>query len=116
MFTWGTVRTWLMTALLLTAGGTAANAATSCVVADPSPTPLNVRAAPGQSGAILTALEDGYPVTIQSSATHKGQPWALITDQAGTPLGWVFQRYLDCAASPPVIDAGTACIVADPSP
>ena len=44
----------------------AASAHAGCIVADPSPTPLNVRTAP--NGAIIGTLENGQAVTIIDNA------------------------------------------------
>ncbi len=71
----------------------------SCLVADPSGTPLNLREAP--NGRITGTLPNGRRVSIVSDgADDPDDPdttWARIADAAsGQPLGWVFRRYLDC--------------------
>lgn len=88
-------------ALLLLFGlaPSAALAQSGCVVADPSGTPLNLRDAP--NGAILQTLRNGTQVTILRTTTLAGKPWALIANASGQQLGWVYRRYVNCAAAPP---------------
>jgi Bacterial SH3 domain len=63
-----------------------------CLVADPSPTPLNVRATP--NGAIVGWLINGAPLTVIDYSTSGS--WALVKGDDGTKLGWVYREYLDC--------------------
>ena len=67
----------------------------SCVVNDPTPTPLNYRTAP--YGRILGNIENGHRVTIIDRAMDgSGKPWAYIADENKQPIGWVFRKYVDC--------------------
>jgi hypothetical protein len=71
----------------------AANA--ECIVADPSPTPLNVRTAP--YGRIIGTLVDGQIVSIIDRSTDRsGTPWVYVADANGVPLGWIYRPYIDC--------------------
>jgi hypothetical protein len=66
-----------------------------CIVADPSPTPLNVRTAP--YGRIVSTLNNGQVVTIlDSSIDNEGRPWVYVADDTGNPLGWVYREYVVC--------------------
>lgn len=65
-----------------------------CVVADPSGTPLNVRAAPG--GAILGALHNGAVVRLHDAGTDEaGRVWAYVAPRVGK-AGWVYRRFIVC--------------------
>ncbi|WP_438750889.1 SH3 domain-containing protein [Pararhizobium sp. O133] len=79
--------------LLATAltGGRALSA--ECVVADPTGTPLNVRAEP--KGRILSALENGIAVEVTDETWIGGKRWVRIVTDEGMG-GWVFATYLDC--------------------
>jgi hypothetical protein len=71
-----------------TLSGAAHSPHAECIVADPSPTPLNVRTAP--YGRIVGSLDNGQVVSILDSSIDKqGQPWVYVADDAGSPLGWV---------------------------
>jgi hypothetical protein len=68
--------------------GAAHSAHAECIVADPSPTPLNVRTPP--YGRIVGALDNGQLVSIlDSSIDNQGRPWVYVADDTGNPLGWV---------------------------
>ncbi len=69
-----------------------------CVVADPSPTPLNVRASPGNSGKVIGTLKDGHVVFVLRE-NPGGRPWAYVADIVGggtRELGWVYRPYIRC--------------------
>ncbi len=69
-----------------------------CVVADPSPTPLNVRALPGNSGKVIGTLKDGHVVFVLREYPG-GRPWAYVADIVGggtRELGWVYRPYIRC--------------------
>jgi hypothetical protein len=67
----------------------------TCLVADPTGTPLNVRKTP--DGTILGTLPNGLPVTVLDMTSYRGQAWAQIGRTAGhSPIGWVFHKFLDC--------------------
>lgn len=69
-----------------------------CVVADPSSTPLNVRASPGNTGKVIGTLKDGHVVFVLREYP-RGRPWAYVADTAGgglRELGWVYRPYIRC--------------------
>ena len=76
----------------------ASASARTCYVADPTDTPLNVRATP--RGDILATLNDGVEVRVLDTATaDNGKLWARIetAPSSGIQLaGWVFLDYLYC--------------------
>jgi hypothetical protein len=76
----------------------AATANAECVVADPSPTPLNVRTAPSPYGRVIATLDNGQSVEIIDHATDNHlRPWVYVADsETGKPLGWVFREYIVC--------------------
>jgi Bacterial SH3 domain len=66
-----------------------------CIVADPSPTPLNIRTVP--YGRIVGTLDNGQVVSILDGSTDiAGRPWAYVADDTGIPLGWVYREYVVC--------------------
>ena len=66
----------------------------TCVVVDPTTTPLNVRTAP--NGQVIGTIPNGQPVRILNlrNGSH-GDLWAYIADNS-RPIGWVFREYLVC--------------------
>ena len=69
--------------------------AQNCVVADPTGTPLNVRARP--NGAIVGALYNGTPVRITDTVVdRRGQPWAYVVPLGPGRRGWVYRTFLRC--------------------
>ncbi|MFB2552656.1 SH3 domain-containing protein [Ensifer soli] len=71
-----------------------------CTVADPTGTPLNLRAAP--NGAIIGTIGNGAVVELARIEHHKGKAWALLARGPAGP-GFVFAAYLDCPpAAPPL--------------
>jgi len=83
----------LIVALLLCAN---VSARAQCIVADPTPTPLNVRTAP--YGRIIGTLHNGQSVDIIDHATDgQSQPWVYVSDpDSSSPIGWVYRRYIVC--------------------
>jgi hypothetical protein len=71
------------------AASTAATAR-SCILADPTPTPLTVRATP--RGQIVATIADGTVVGINS---RRGR-WAHISWPSGHPIGRVFRSRPAC--------------------
>jgi hypothetical protein len=70
---------------------------TRCTVADPTGTPLNIRAAP--QGNILRTIHNGVRVSaVEAKNDYKGSSWSRIMDGQGNSLGWVITRFLDCSA------------------
>jgi hypothetical protein len=67
-----------------------------CIVADPTPTPLNVRTAP--NGRIIGTLANGQAVAIIDNANDaQMRPWVYVADaETGRPIGWVFREYVVC--------------------
>lgn len=86
----------LIIAAIVAAAITPANAGlASCVVDDPTGTPLNVRTSP--NGLILGALNNGTPVEITSSrmdASHK--VWFFVVPKGPGKSGFVYSQLLDC--------------------
>ena len=68
----------------------------ACTVADPTGTPLNVRATP--AGQLLPqVLYNGTNVFInQISPDARGKSWALVGRPGGSIFGWVFRDYINC--------------------
>ena len=67
----------------------------TCRVADPTPTPLNVRVRP--NGALAQTVDNNAMVRVAERANVNGKAWALIEPAAGgPPMGWVFSDYLYC--------------------
>jgi hypothetical protein len=79
----------------MAADPTSAIAAKSCIVADPTPTPLNIRADP--NGRIVLTMDNGATVHVLKEENLDGKSWSLIgSGQDGPMLGWVFTDYLNC--------------------
>ena len=75
--------------------GAEALAQQSCLIADPTGTPLNVRTVP--NGKIVDALRNGITVKIIQSAANGGKAWVYVRKaDSNVPLGWVFRDYLNC--------------------
>ena len=69
--------------------------AQTCIVNDPTGTPLNVRARP--NGAILGALHNGAAVQVlQVIHDNGGRAWANIAPLGAGVRGWVFGSFLTC--------------------
>ena len=74
---------------------------TTCYVADPSDTPLNVRKAP-VTGKVISTLDDDEEVEILSKVKAKrdktGNAWVKIGYRVGDDYreGWVYRNYLRC--------------------
>jgi hypothetical protein len=66
----------------------------SCVVNDPTGTPLNVRSRP--NGPILGALSNQTEVFISDMAEVGGRRWAKVVPVSEGKSGWVFRDYLTC--------------------
>ena len=89
--------------------------AESCKVADPTGTPLNLRASPG--GDLAGALPNGVAVRIVTTWQDGGKTWALVASPRGEELGWAYRDFLFCesAARPIRAESEAGCIVADPT-
>jgi peptidoglycan hydrolase-like protein with peptidoglycan-binding domain len=76
----------------------------TCTVADPSGSPLNIRATP--AGDLRATIPNGRLVDIvQNGSDDRGRPWSLITNNGEQrALGWVYQPYLNCGSSQPPTD------------
>ena len=66
----------------------------TCVIADPTGTPLNIRTSP--NGKIVGKIANGERVRISDQTTEDGKQWAYISNTASRPMGWVFRRFLSC--------------------
>lgn len=86
------MRLAILLACLAASLATSASAA-ECTVADPTGTPLNVRAAP--NGAVLSTLENGTLIEVIGETTHQGKRWLHVADM-GDEIGWVFARFVIC--------------------
>jgi Sel1 repeat len=72
---------------------------TGCIVADPTGTPLNVRATPG-GRRLSEVLYNGDNVSMyQMSRAARGKTWALVGRPDGGIHGWVFREYINCGSS-----------------
>ena len=74
----------------------AATAHADCIVADPSPTPLNVRTSP--YGQVIGTLDNGQSVAIiDHTVDNRGRDWVYVSDpETERPIGWVFREYVVC--------------------
>lgn len=67
----------------------------TCMIADPTGTPLNVRATPG--GPVVGNLYNGdYVVMRTTSRDRNGRNWALVGGTDGSTHGWVFREFISC--------------------
>ena len=66
----------------------------TCVVADPTGTPLNIRTSP--NGKIVGKIANGERIRISDQTTENGKEWAYISNAASRPMGWVFRKFLAC--------------------
>ena len=66
----------------------------TCVVADPTGTPLNIRTSP--NGKVVGRVANGERIRISDQTTENGKEWAYISNTASRPMGWVFRKFLSC--------------------
>jgi hypothetical protein len=66
----------------------------TCVVADPTGTPLNIRTSP--NGKVVGRIANGERIRISDQTTENGKEWAYISNAAARPMGWVFRKFLAC--------------------
>jgi uncharacterized protein YraI len=79
-------------ALVLSASAASAQ---SCMVSDPTGTPLNVRASAG--GTILGTLRNGSNVTlIDTIDDSRGRRWAEVSAPGYRQSVWVFREFVSC--------------------
>lgn len=65
----------------------------TCMIADPTGTPLNLR--DGPNGPILGKLYNGdFVVMHRTTRDARGRSWAYIS--ARNMDGWVFREYIAC--------------------
>jgi hypothetical protein len=85
-----------MTLITLAASILVTTAQAECIVADPTPTPLNARTAP--NGRIIATLDNGQQVMIIDRAQdERMRPWVYVSDpETNNPIGWVYRRYIVC--------------------
>lgn len=94
------MRSLLVVSIVIAALGVATpalaqSAARACRIADPSPTPTNVRDQP--AGAAIGAIANGTAVEIVLEADGGGRPWALLVRPgAATATGWVARSLVTC--------------------
>jgi hypothetical protein len=67
---------------------------TTCVVADPTGSPLNIRTSP--NGKVVGKIGNGERIRISDQTTENGKEWAYISNAASRPMGWVFRKFLEC--------------------
>ena len=72
--------------------GQAHAAPISCVVADPTGTPLNVRTGPG--GSILGALNNDTVVMLSDLTVANGKKWVKVVPLGPGKSGWVYLNHL----------------------
>jgi hypothetical protein len=106
-------------AVVMTASiATPSNAEPICRVADPTPTPLNVRTSP--NGRIVGTLRNGDEITVlDRTMDRKRQGWVYVgRSEDRSPIGWVYREYIDCHSTDPTPTASgqTGCRVTDPTP
>ena len=66
----------------------------TCMVSDPTGTPLNVRRYP--NGPVIGQLRNGRIVIIRgTSRDDRGRPWARLFSSDGE-IGWIFREYVSC--------------------
>ena len=67
-----------------------------CIVADPTPTPLNVRVAP--NGRVTRTLDNGQEVhVIDRTIDGRLKQWAYVSEpKTNKPIGWVYGGYIVC--------------------
>lgn len=67
----------------------------TCMVADPTGTPLNVRRFP--NGPIVGRVRNGQIVVVRGiTRDDRGRPWALLFSSDGASIGYVFREYISC--------------------
>ena len=66
----------------------------TCMVSDPTGTPLNVRSYP--NGPVISTLRNGTLVIVRGSRQDdRGRPWARLFSRDGE-IGWIFREYVSC--------------------
>ncbi|OOR89959.1 hypothetical protein B0181_05760 [Moraxella caviae] len=69
--------------------------AQSCRVADPTGTPLNVRAS--VQGKVIGKLPNRKVVhVLDYDYDSKGRTWAYVSYDSGRRSGWVFREFIAC--------------------
>lgn len=75
-----------------------AKAESVCKIADPTGTPLNVRAQP--NGRVINSLRNGREVYIEDTIVdNQGRSWVKIGGYYNNTYrlwGWVFRDFLSC--------------------
>jgi len=73
----------------------AQSGARACRIADPSPTPTNVRDQP--AGAVVGTIANGTAVEVLAEGDGGGRPWALLVRPgSATATGWVARSLVTC--------------------
>lgn len=67
----------------------------SCLVTDPTGTPLNVRSAPNGSSIVTTLSNGRRVIPYRVAYDRQNRPWILVGDSINS-WGWVFGPYVSC--------------------
>ena len=68
--------------------------AETCLVNDPTGTPLNVRKSP--NGKVIGSIPNDKEVSILGiSIDKKGRSWAKVKGNAGS-TGWILRKFVTC--------------------
>jgi hypothetical protein len=86
-------RTIFIAAAALAASLSAASA-DSCMISDPTGTPLNVRESP--NGRIVGTLRNGSFVTMRDVVEVRGKRWAELTSNRSGGTVYVLREYISC--------------------
>jgi uncharacterized protein YraI len=88
-------RVFLTSCFVIMTTATWAQWGQTCIVEDPTGTPLNVRSGP--NGPMLGALHNGALVRIlDTTSDERGSRWAYIAPVEAGKRGWVYGAYLRC--------------------
>jgi len=66
-----------------------------CKVTDPTGTPLNIR---DLQMNIIGTIDNGVVVyLVRTGQDPKGKSWALVANENGDELGWVYREFISCS-------------------
>jgi hypothetical protein len=93
------MKTIVLAAFVLIAATAFAHA--ECIVADPTPTPLNVPTAP--NGRVIATLDNGQSVyIIDRTLDRQSRAGVYVGDsETDKPIGWVFREFVVCKGEVP---------------
>jgi hypothetical protein len=86
------IRAILATAILAASLGAAS--ADSCMISDPTGTPLNVRESP--NGRVVGTLRNGSFVTMRDVVEVRGKRWAELASSRPGGTVYVLREYISC--------------------